>query len=94
MPPGRLPYNRGHVCSDALVEWPRSVHANVSYVLMFLSCSVPGKLSRCLAEQCLHRLQRLAPACVFVQGLALQLRLQSAEEVSTIPGLLQVREKN
>ncbi|XP_034244628.1 uncharacterized protein LOC117647165 isoform X2 [Thrips palmi] len=74
------------LCADALVEWPRSVHANVSYVLMYLSCSVPGKLSRCLAEQCLLRLQRLTPACVFVQGLALQLRLQAAEENSYLGG--------
>lgn len=60
------------------------MHANVSYVIMFLSCTVPGKLSRCLAEQCLLRLQRLAPSCVFVQGLALELRLVTAGSVASV----------
>ncbi|KAJ1521352.1 hypothetical protein ONE63_003028 [Megalurothrips usitatus] len=69
------------LCADALVLWPRSVHANVSYVVMFLSAEgCPGKLSRELAEQCLQRLQRLAPHCVFARGLALELRLRRAED--------------
>ncbi|XP_052128244.1 uncharacterized protein LOC113211200 isoform X2 [Frankliniella occidentalis] len=65
------------LCADALLEWPLSVHTNVSYVLMFLSCAAPCKLSGCLAEQCLLRLQRLVPQSMFALGLALELRLHT-----------------